>query len=374
MNTLRVLFLCCLGLFIAATSALSAESVKVAAIFARSGIAAAHNAPLISLLELAASEINLKGGILGRMLELILLDNQSTTIGSTLAAEQAAQLDVVAVIGAHWSSHSLAMAPILQKKGIPMITPASTNPEITKAGDYIFRICFLDSFQGAAMARFARQSLQAKRSAVLRNLDETYSMALADFFKDAFIQSGGEVVLDRGYRGKAVDFSAIIDELKTLRPDSVFLPGYTRDSGLIVKQSASRDLKTVFLGGDAWDEIHGIAGAALAGSYQAAPWHPQVPFARSVHLQRVYRSKYGRDIENMSAPLAYDALMLLADAVERGGSLERSRVRDALAETTAFEGATGWISFDQNRNPENKDIIILRHDADGPKYFTTLRF
>lgn len=373
MHLLKGLWFLLFLLPLCVSSTWAVEPIKIAAIFATSGIAAAHNAPLISLVELGASEINLNGGLLGRPLELILLDNQSSTIGSTLAAEKASQLGVAAVIGAHWSSHSLAIAPILQKHGIPMITPASTNAAITRTGDFIFRVCSLDSLQGTLMARFARENLHVKKAVILRNIDEAYCVALADTFRDAFVQSGGEVILDKGYRGKAVDFSEIIEEMRALHPDAAYLPGYTRDSGLLIKQAVSKGLKTVFLGGDAWDEIYGIAGEALDGSFQAAPWHPQVPTPRSRHLQELNRRKYGKDIENASAPLAYDALMILADAIRRAGTVDRAKIRDSLAATVGFEGATGEITFDQNRDPKAKNIIILKYDKTGSKYFATIR-
>lgn len=372
MKTLKALLFSMSTVLCCVNAALAAEPIKVAAVFSLSGIAASHNAPLATLAQLAASEINQNGGILGRPLELILLDNQSTAIGSSLAAETACRLGAAAVIGAHWSSHSLAMAPVLQKHGIPMITPASTHPDVTRVGDCIFRICFVDSSQGQAMARFALESLRVRGVIVLKNMDEAYCVSLGDYFKEAFVQGGGTILLERGYRGKATDFSDIIREMKSLAPEAVYLPGYTRDSGLLIKQAASRGLKTVFLGGDAWDEIHAVAGESLAGSFQSAPWHPQVPLARSRHLQKIHRDKFGRDIENMSAPLAYDAVMLLADAIHRAGAPDPRGIRDALARTAEFEGATGIIAFDEGRNPKRKDIILLRFDKDGPKYFMTI--
>jgi branched-chain amino acid transport system substrate-binding protein len=374
MNMIAILLLFLIQMISCSGAAFAATPIKVAAIFSMSGIASSHNDPLVSMVQLAASELNQNGGVIGRPLKLMLLDNQSTTIGSTRAAEKACELGVAAVIGAHWSSHSLAIAPILQRHGIPMITPASTHPAVTQVGDFIFRVCFVDSSQGFAMARFAHEKLGVRKAAVLRNLDETYCMALADYFRRALVQAGGEVILDMGYRGKAVDFSDIIEQLRALRPDAVYLPGYTRDSGLLIKQAVSKGLKTIFLGGDAWDEIYAVAGHSLEGSYQSAPWHPNVPFPMSLHLQEIHANKFGDRIANMSAPLAYDALKLLADAITRAGSADRTKIRDALATTVDFKGATGYIGFDQDRNPKHKDIIILRYDKAGPQYFTTLRY
>lgn len=346
----------------------AAVPIRIAAIFSQTGIAAGHNEPLISMVQLAVEDINQTGGILKRPIQLILLDNQSTPIGATMAAKQAVDMDVIAVIGAHWSSHSLAMAPILQEAGIPMISPGSTNPEVTQIGNYIFRACFLDSFQGVAMARFAREGLSAQTAVIIHNINEAYSLMLAEYFKDSFARSGGKVLLDTGYRGKAVDFSSIIQKAKELQPDVVYLPGYTRDSGLFIKQAASMGLKTTFLGGDAWDEIEHFAGADLEGSYQSAPWHPQAPFPKSQYLQTLYQRKFHKRIENMSAPLAYDAMHLLANAIEEAGSLDRDAIRNHLAATRGFQGATGVISFDANGDPEHKEVFIIEF-KDGIRTF-----
>jgi branched-chain amino acid transport system substrate-binding protein len=351
----------------------AAVPIHIAAIFSQTGIAAAHNEPLISMVQLAVEEINQSGGILNRPVQLILLDNQSTPIGAAVAAEAAVKMGVTAVIGAHWSSHSLAMAPILQKAGIPMISPGSTNPEVTKTGDFIFRVCFLDSFQGIAMARFAHDDLKAQSALILRNIDEAYSVMLAEFFKTAFTELGGRVLLDTGYRGKAVDFATIISNAKELHPDVIYLPGYTRDSGLFIKQAKRMGIKSTFLGGDAWDEIENFAGADIEGSYQSAPWHPQAPFPKSRHLQELYQRKFHRQIVNMSAPLAYDAVYLLANAIEQAGSLDRSAIRVALAATRRFQGATGLISFDDNGDPENKEVLIIQFRNGKRAFYKTIR-
>lgn len=357
-----------LGLFLALSGAARADHVRIAAVFSQTGIAAAHNEPLISMVQLAVEDINRAGGVDRHPIQLILLDNQSTPIGATIAAEEAVRLGVAAVVGAHWSSHSLAMAPILQEAGIPMISPGSTNPAVTKTGNYVFRACFLDSFQGMAMARFAFHDLHARSAAVVRNIDEDYSIMLAEFFKDSFLKLGGKVLKDTEYRGKAVDFSGIIHALVKLRPDVVYLPGYTRDSGLFIKQARAMGVASVFLGGDAWDEIENYAGNAVEGSYQSAPWHPAVPFAKSRYLQKLYRMKFHTAIGNMSAPLAFDAVHLLANAINHAGSVRPTDIRDALAATREFQGATGIITFDANGDPINKDVIIIRF-RDGSRIY-----
>ncbi len=360
------LLLACLGT--PYSSAAEEQPIRIAAIFSETGIAAPHNLPLIDMTRVAVEHINNQGGLLGRPLQLVFFDNGSTPIGSALAAQKAIAENVTAVIGAHWSSHSLVMAPILQEAGIPMITPGSTNPEVTLGKDFIFRACFIDSFQGLAMAKFAVHELHAGTAAVVTNIDEDYSTMLGQFFGTAFKEAGGRVIAEIGYRGTATNFSAIIREIAEKKPEVIYLPGYTRDSGLFIKQSVKMAVKTTFLGGDAWDEIEKYAGTAIEGSFQSAPWHPGVPFPASEEMKKVFAAKNGKNIENISSPLAYDAVMLLAAAITRAGNLDHRAIRDALAATVNFPGATGLITFDANGDPQNKPIIIIEF-REGKRYF-----
>lgn len=336
------------------------EPVRIGAIFSTSGFAAEHNRPMLEMVELATRELNEHGGILGRPVELVVLNNGSTPIGSLLAATRAVRLGINAVIGAHWSSHSLIIAPILQQAGIPMITPGSTNPEITIGRDYVFRICFLDSQQGTAMARFARNNLQADTAVLFTNIDEDYSVTLASYFRQSFISGGGTILGELTYREKEVDFSPMLKRLKTLKPAVVYLPGYTTDSGLIIRQARKMGLSTIFLGGDAWANIESVSSDSTDGSFLSIPWHPDLNFDGSKKLKETL-TKYGKwPPENSSTPLAYDAVMILADAIRRAGTLNSKSIRDALAATKGFPGATGKIEFDHNGDPLHKAIIIVK--------------
>jgi branched-chain amino acid transport system substrate-binding protein len=353
--------------------AMAAEPIKIGTIFAKTGIAAVQNASYIEMVELAVEELNSQGGVLGHPVELIVLDNKSTPIGSTLAAKEAVKLQVTAVIGSGLSSHSLAVAPILQQEGIPMITPVSTNPKVTHIGNYIFRVCFIDSFQGAAMAKFAYADLGARTAVVLRNIDEVYCITLGEYFINAFKRIGGKVLLDGSYRGKAVDFSDLLKETAKLAPDAIYVPGYTRDSGLIIKQAASMGVKATFLGGDAWAEIYKYGGKAADENYHSAAWHPDVQFEKSIHLQNIYKQKHKKNIANTSAPLSYDAVMVLADAIRRADSFDRTKIRDALAQTKGFPGATGNLTFDEHGDPRNKEVIILKLENGRQVYFKAIK-
>lgn len=361
------------SLVISCQITVAADSLKIAAIFSETGIAASHNIPLIRMTKLAVHEINSNGGILGLQVELHVLDNGSTPIGSAVAAQKAIELDVIAVIGALWSSHSLVIAPILQQAGIPMITPGSTNPEVTLMGDYIFRACFVDSFQGVAMAQFAKNSLDANSAAVITNIDEKYSITLARYFREGFIKFKGDVIGDYGYRGTATDYAEIIEKLKKNTPDVIYIPGYTTDSGLFIKQARKMGITSVILGGDGWGQVNNFIGRDINGSFQTVAWHPEVPYQQSRDLRFLYKTRFGREIENPLCPLAFDSVMLLSDAIKRCNCLEREKIKDALAATNKFQGATGLINFDENGDLKQKEIIIVQYKNEEPIFVKTVR-
>ncbi len=339
----------------------AAERVKVALILAQTGIAAKDNGPALEGAKIAVEEINsvlLKP--VGIYVDLVILDNNSTAIGSKIAAEKAASMHVSGVIGPLWSSQALAVAAVLQKAGIPMITPPGTKPEITLLGDYIFRACITDSFQGKVMARYATKDLKAKTAVVLININEEYSMGLAEYFTRHFSEYGGKVVYTGNYQGTAIDFKGQLSKVKELVPDVIFIPGYARDSGLIIKQAINLGIKTVFLGGDGWDNsMFENAGNLIDGGYYTTMWHPDVPFPQSRVFQARYRKKYNKSCDDMRIPLTYDAFMLLATAIHDARSSNSARIRDALASVHGFKGATGTISFDEHGDPSNKETVIL---------------
>ncbi len=339
--------------------------IRVALVLALTGIAADDNRPAIDAARLAVEEINAAGGVAGSTLELVTIDNLSTPIGAKTAAEKAAGLGVAAVIGALWSSHSLPMAQVLQKAAVPMITPTASMPEITLVGDYIFRVCFTDSFQGLVMARFCYNDLKVRKAVSLYNINEEYSQRLSEHFVRNFSQMGGQILGQLGYKGSAVDFSEQIALLKRTAPEAVFVPGYTRDSGLLLRQARKMGIEAIFLGGDSWgSHIQDIVGPEMMGqSYFSSFWHPDVLFPRNLHLKQAYRQRYGIDrFDDMRIPLTYDALLLLADAINRAGSGERSAIRAALAATRHFQGASGTVSFDLHGDPVSKEASISRFE------------
>ncbi len=366
-----VIMACALMLIPLEEQVRAAYPVKLALVIAQTGIAAKEEVPAIQAAGLAVEEINASGGLLGHPVTLVVIDNKSTPLGSKKAAEETVKQGVIGVIGAFRSSHSLAMVPVVQKAGLPMISPASTNPDVTAGSDCVFRACFIDSFQGRVMAEFAHRDLGLKTAVVLTNITENYSITLARFFREHFNTIGGTVLWEGSYPGTAIDFRDALGRVKELRPDAVFIPGYARDSGLIISQARSMGIDSVFLGGDAWDHgIVGYAGRALEGSYYSSHWHHDVPYPANEHLKKAFRKKYGNaQIDNMRIPLTYDAVMLFADAARRSVSLAPREIRAALAQTKNFKGATGSITFDRDGNPVGKEASIMRFNDGAWRYF-----
>ena len=341
------------------------DPVRIALVLSCTGIAADDNRPSIDAARLAVAEVNEGGGLHGRPLEMLLIDNQSTPLGSKRAAEKAARAGVLGVIGPLWSSHAMPMAGVLQEAGIPMIATTATKPEITTVGDCIFRVCFSDDLQGRVMARFAYEDLGARTAVVMKNASESYSITLARVFVQSFAEAGGRVLLDEAYQGTAVDFQGILERGKGVQADVFFIPGYARDSGLLIKQAVNMGIRATFLGGDGWgDRMWGYAGTALTGSCYSTQYHPDVPFPGNRHLKEMYRVRLGVDrFTDVGVPLAYDAVMLFADAVRRAVRPDRESVVRALASTRDFQGAAGTITFDDRGDPRSKEVCILRFEA-----------
>lgn len=337
----------------------SAEPVKVAAIYAHSGIAAQEVVHDLYGIRLAAKIINQHGGIHGRKLTIIELDNKSTPLGARETAREAIRQKVLAVLGSAWSAQSLAMAPILQKARIPMISNISTNPKLTRIGDCIFRICYLDTFQGKIMANFAYADLKARRAAVLTNVSTPYSIDLAKYFKNTFKQLGGKIIREGNYLGTDINFSSLLKKIKRVQPDVVFVPGYMRDSGLILTQARELGIKATFLGGDGWETgvFYYTKGKPLGKNFFCNHWHPGINTEASRKFVKLYYQEFHL-VPTAEAATAYDATMLLAQAMRQAAPLTSATINKALAKTRDFPGITGKITLDRFGDPINKPAVI----------------
>jgi branched-chain amino acid transport system substrate-binding protein len=352
----------------------ASETVKIAAIFAKTGPAVVVPGlrPEFSAIQLAVKQLNDGGGLLGHPIEVLEFDTQSTALGAKQAALEAIKAKVIVVIGATRSSHSLGMAPVLQAASIPMLSPSSTNPQVTLVGDYIFRVCFIDDFQGEVMATFAVKELQANTAIVLTNASEKFSLSLAGFFIEKFMKLGGKILWEGDYLGDAVNFEEQLVKLKELKPDVCFVPGYDTDTGFIVKQSREMGIESIFLSGDGLtQDLYKYAGAAAAGTYFLKHWHPEDLDPKSRQFEQAYEKENSKIPDAVTA-LSYDAVMLVADAVKRAGSIEPKDIRAALAATQGFKGVSGEITFDENRNPVNKSAVIVQFEKDAWVYVKTI--
>jgi branched-chain amino acid transport system substrate-binding protein len=347
------------------------EAIDIAAIYALTGPAAEANAYALRGVGYAVDEVNKQGGISGKKINLFMLDNQSTPIGSTLAAKQAAAANVVAIVGPDWSSHSLAVARVAQDAGIPMISSLSTNPDVTKIGDYIFRICFTDDFQGKVIARFARYDLKAITAVIFVDVTSDYSLKLSEIFRQDFEQMGGRVLLELEYKLKQLQFDEEIKKAVKAAADLIFIPGHD-ESGLIAKKLQDAGTSSIFIGGDGWSTAVFLkkGGAELKRGYYSTHWSAHLDTEQSRAFVKKYKIDSADPDDNVA--LGYDAMMLLADAIKRAGTLDRKRIRDAIADTRSFKGVTGAIRFNENGDPI-KSAVLMEIINGQPHYLKTLK-
>jgi branched-chain amino acid transport system substrate-binding protein len=315
--------------------------------------------------QLAFEQINAEGGILGQKVELITEDDQSKPGQSATAVRKLITQDkVAAILGDATSSATLEAAPIAQSNKIPMMTPTATNPRITEVGDFIFRVCFLDEFQGRMLARFAREKLKAQKIFTLTDVKQDYSVDLLKFFKDEFTKLGGTIVGEQSYSTGDTDFRAQLTPIRAAKPDAVYVPGYYQEVALIVKQGRQIGLTMPFIGCDGWanQALIEIGGKAVNGCFFTNHFSPddQSPIVKSFVAK--YQEKYGTPPDTFSA-LGYDAARLLSGAIQHAGSADPAAVRDALARTADFQGVTGQISFDANRNASKPGLIVTVKDG-----------
>jgi branched-chain amino acid transport system substrate-binding protein len=311
-------------------------------------------------LRLALEQINAQGGVKGRQLKVVTVDTRGDSAEATNAVSRLIDVNkVTAVIGEVSSSLSLAGGRVAQRRGIPMVSPSSTNPKVTQIGNFIFRVCFLDPFQGKVMARFARDTLHMDKVAVLRDVKNDYSIGLADAFIAAFKEAGGSIVVEQSYSQGDTDFSAQVTAIKGANPQGIFVPGYYSEVGAIARTAQRLDLKVPLMGGDGWDapDLFKIAGDALEGSYFSNHFAVDAASDQAKRFVADFTAKYGVGPTGLGA-LGYDALGVLADAMKRANSLSATDIRDALAATKDFAGVTGNISMDANRDAQKSAVVV----------------
>lgn len=370
------LALCMIFMMFGQALATDKAPITIVTMFAHSGIAAEENVPSYRVAAIAAEMINEAGGVLGRKIKLVPLDNKSTVLGARQAARKAVTLGATAVIGPSWSSHAMAVAPILQKASIIMIGTTTTNDRVTRLGDFIFRICYNDTLQSKALAKLAFNDLGARKAAILAIAGDVYSEELSDIFARRFTELGGRVVVRDSYLQSSMDFARQLAGIKAMQPDLVFVPGYARDSGLILKQARNMGLAMPFLGGDGWTalEEYRHLGPAKGDNYYVSHWHSGSDYPGNRRFVKLLTDKLGPDaLSKIDAgnPCSYDALLVLADAIRRAGSTDTRAIRDSLLATRNFAGATGAITFAGARDPM-KPVVVLKIRPKGVEYLKSV--
>ncbi len=339
------------------------ESIKIGHYGSLTGSEATFGISTSNGVKLAINEVNAAGGVNGKQIELVEYDTKGDPKEAGAVVTRLVTRDkVVAVIGEVASTLSLAGAPICQANQVPMISPSSTNPRVTLVGDYIFRVCFIDPFQGFVCAKFAREMRGAKTAAILYDQASAYSVGLAEQFEKNFVAMGGVVSAKLSYNAGDQDFNARLTAIRASNPDIIFLPGYYTDVANVAIQARKLGITVPFLGGDGWDssKLTEIGGAAIEGSFysnHAAPDDPSL-----AGFVQKYEDEYGAKPDALGA-LGYDAAMLLFDAMRRAKSLAGADLRQAIDDTKDFVGVTGVINFNETRDAVKPAVILEIKDG-----------
>ena len=317
--------------------------------------------------EMAVTEINQRGGLLGTPVELIghinkeAIPEVSVQIAETLIVED----KIIALIGPNRSSHAVEVGPVAQRYGIPMVTTTATNPNVTNAGDFVFMASFTDSFQGAVMAQFAIEDLDLTTAALITRKGDLYTEGISEFFALSFSKFGGEIVANEFYEGNSSDFTAQLINIAAVKPDALFISGFTLDVALITQQARAIPLQneagepTVFLGADSWDStlLFDNEDAEVEGSFFSGHFSPDTDEPTARAFVDAYESIY-ESTPTGGVAVSYDAVKLLFEAVERAGSLNPDEIREQLAATENYIGATTIASYDENRHPTKSTVIF----------------
>ena len=309
---------------------------------------------------MAIDAVNANGGVKGRKIKILTEDDQSKQEEAALAVTKLiSQNNVLAILGEVGSSNSLAAAPICQSNKVPMITPSSTNPEVTKKGDYIFRVCFTDNDVGTNIARYVVEELHMKRAAILTDIKTDYSTGLTATIEKTFASLGGQMVGHASYSNGDSDFRSQLTAIKQTNPEIIFLPGYYTDVGQIAIQARDLGMQQKFIGGDGWvsPKLIEIGGKALEGCLYADHYFFEDPSPVVHDFVQQYKTRYGAVPDGMAA-LAYDAARVMVDALGRTSKLDGPSLRDAIATTKNFQGVTGSITIGPDRNATGKKMII----------------
>lgn len=360
---LGVLSAVILALTLASCSKAESNSVKIGGIFPLSGQVAVYGVECKNGVDLAIEEINAAGGINGKPIVLVSEDDEGNPDKTVNAFKKLSTKDgVKIVIGSLTSGCTQAITTLSQASKVVQIAPAATAPAITDAGDFIFRACFIDPFQGTVGGKFAAETLGKKRAAILYDIGNDYSVGLADNFKIAFAKAGGSIVSEESYATNDKDFNAQLTKIKNANPDVVYLPDYYGTVALIAKQLRAQGINVPMVGADGWDGLTSNAGDEVLGGYYSNHYAVDSTEPAVKKFVESFRAKYNKD-PNSFAALGYDCVYLIRDAIVAAGAEDSIAVRDALAKTNG-DYVTGHLTFDEKHNPIKSAVMLELVKAD----------
>jgi branched-chain amino acid transport system substrate-binding protein len=340
------------------------DSVSIGAIFPLSGGVAFYGNESRDGAQLAIDEVNAAGGLHGKKLTLLSEDDEGDAAKAVNALTKLTTRDKVSfIIGSSTSGPTQAMSTLAQSNKVVLVSPSATNINVTKAGDYIFRACFIDPFQGVVGADFAYETLGSRRAAILYDAGADYNTGLAESFRNQFKTAGGQVVADEAYQSGDVDFNAQITRIKAANPDIVYLPNYYNDVSLQAKQLRDQGINCALVGGDGWDSLTDNAGDEILNGFWSSGFASDTTDPKGVAFVKAFQTKYNR-LASQFAALGYDTMMLVIDGIKAAGSFEPAAVKDAIAKLSGSY-VTGNIRFDSDRNPIKGAAILEIVKKDG---------
>ncbi len=350
-----------LGLLATTSCQRTSDTIKIGEYGSLTGKEASFGQSSHKGIVLAIEELNAAGGALGKQLELLVEDNQTRPGESATAAKKLiAREKVVALLGEVASGRSLEAAPVAQAAKIPMIAPAATNPKVTETGDYVFRVCFIDPFQGTVMAKFAQDDLKVTKVAILSSVSNAYSVGLAKFFRETFTAGGGTIVAENNFAEGDKDFRAQLTSVRAAGAEAVFVPSYYTEAALIVRQARDLGITLPFFGGDGWEapQLLQIGGDALEGCYYSTHFSPENADPAVQDFVKKFKARWNDETPDAFAALGYDAAYVLVDAIKRAGTTDGPALRDAIAATKNFAGVTGVTNINEQRDASKPAAIL----------------
>lgn len=345
-------------------AASKAKTIKIGGVAPLSGAVAVYGVECKKGIELAVEEINAAGGINGQKIEFICEDDEGDPAKSVSAYKKLVTKDrTKLIIGSLTSGCTIAITSQAQANKVVQIAPAATAVAVTDAGNYIFRACFTDPFQGRVGGKFAADNLGAKKAAILYDIGNDYSVGLMENFEAEFKKQGGTIVAKESYATGEKDFNAIITKVKAANPDVVYLPDYYSTVALISKQLRAQGVDVPFVGPDGWDGLTEVAGDEVLNGYYSNHYAADSDSPVVQKFVKAFQAKYNEK-PNAFASLGYDSMYMLKDAIVKAGSTDATKVRDAL-EKIDNDYVTGHIKFDEKHNPIKSAVMIKMIKENG---------